>query len=217
MTDNNYTHLLMVLDRSGSMQSIVNDANGGVERLLKEQSEQPGKIVVDIVTFDTLIDWPYEGVAPGDVKGPLIVPRGGTALNDAIGVGVVKLGEYLEALPEDKRPGTVIVAIVTDGEENSSREYTHAMVKELVTQQTEQYGWQFVYLAANVDAFATGGSYGIAKGSTMNVAASGIGTQNAYASMSNKMSGLRTNASRGATGQSIMFDDQDREAAMEED
>lgn len=216
MTDQNYTHLLMVLDRSGSMQSIVNDANGGVMTLLKEQGEQPGRIVVDIVTFDTVIEWPYKGVQPGDVVPPVIIPRGGTALNDAIGIGVVKLGEELAAMPEDERPGTVIVAVVTDGEENSSREYTHEMVKELVTKQTDQFGWQFVYLAANVDAFETGGSYGFAKGSTMSVAGSGIGTQNAYASMSGKMSATRGSASRGERT-AVTFDEKDREAAMEDD
>lgn len=216
MTDSNYTHVLFILDRSGSMDSIVNDANGGVETLLKEQAEQPGKIAVDVVTFDTLLDWPYENVHPSKVKGPLIVPRGGTALNDAIGVGVVKLGEYLAALPEEKRPGAVIVVIVTDGEENSSREYTHAMVKELVTKQTNEFGWNFVYLAANVDAFATGAGYGISKGSTMNFAPSAAGVTNSYAATSRNISGLRTSMSAGITGQTITFDDTDRDEAMEE-
>ncbi len=97
-------------------------------------------------------------------------PLGGTALNDAIGHMIVRLGNKFKTMPEDKRPAHVIVVIATDGAENSSREYTHAAVKQMVEEQTEKWQWTFVYLAANVDAFATGGAYGFAKGSTISVA-----------------------------------------------
>lgn len=216
MTDNNYTHLMMVVDRSGSMDRIVDDMNGGIKNLLEEQAKEPGKIVVDIVTFDTVIEHPYQGVAPGDVQGPIIVPRGGTALHDATGFAIVELGERLAKMPEDERPGLVTVVIVTDGEENSSREYTAAQVKALVERQQNEWGWQFIFLAANIDAFAAAGSYGVSKGSTMNFAASSAGTQNVYESVGRTVTGLRANASRGVTGQSVSFSDEDREAAMEE-
>lgn len=215
MTDKNYTHLLLIADRSGSMSLIEKDMNGGIETLLAEQAKEPGKIVVDIVTFDTVIEHAYKGVAPGDVKGPVIVPRGSTALNDATGFGITELGERLAKMPEDERPGLVMVVIVTDGEENSSREYTKDQVKALVERQTNEYGWQFVFLAANIDAFAAAGGYGIAKGSTMNFAPSAAGTQSMYANTSRKMSASRVATASGVDN-TLMYDDQDREEAMEQ-
>jgi uncharacterized protein YegL len=215
VTDKNYTHLLLIADRSGSMYSIVDDMNGGIKTLLEEQAKEPGKIVVDIVTFDTIIEHAYKGVAPGDVQGPVINPRGSTALNDATGFAITELGERLAKMPEDERPGLVLVVIVTDGEENASREYTTDQVKALVERQTSEYGWQFVFLAANIDAFAAAGAYGIAKGSTMNFAPSSAGMSSMYTNTSRKMS-----ASRSATANSVdnrlTYDDQDREEAMEQ-
>jgi uncharacterized protein YegL len=216
MTDNNYTHLALVVDRSGSMSTIAKDMNGGIRQLLADQAKEPGVCVVDITTFDTEIEHPYENVRPDDVKSDIIVPRGGTALNDAVGYTINELGERFSKMEEGDRPGLVIVVVVTDGEENSSREYTHDQIKELVERQTNEWGWQFVYLAANVDAFATGGSYGFAKGSTIAYAASGAGTQNVYAATSSNVSGLRANMSRGVRGATIEFSDEDREEAMEQ-
>lgn len=215
MTDQNYTHLMMVVDRSGSMSLIEKDMNGGIKTLLEEQAKEPGKIVVDIVTFDTVIEHPYQGVAPGDVKGPVIIPRGGTALNDATGYSIVELGERLAKMPEEERPGLVMVVIVTDGEENSSREYTKDQVKALVKRQTDEWGWHFIYLAANVDAFETGAQYGYAKGSTMNFAPSSAGVANTYAVAGSTVSNLRANNSRGVHS-NIEFTEQDRDSAMEE-
>ena len=89
-----------------------------------------------------------------------LIPRGSTALYDAVGQSVVHFGELLEAMDEDARPGTVQVIVVTDGEENSSKEFSAAEVKRLVTQQTETYSWGFVFLGANQDAVLTGATLG---------------------------------------------------------
>jgi hypothetical protein len=206
MTDKDYTHICMVVDRSGSMHSIATDMDGAIKALLAEQAKEPGYILVDIVTFDTEVEFPYTDVRPDDVKAELIHPRGSTALNDAVGKSIVALGEKLAKKPEDERPGTVIVVIVTDGMENASREYTLARVNELVRQQTDEWGWHFMYLAANVDAFATGAGYGFSKGQTISYEATAGSTQSVVGSASRSMSATRS-------GLDADFTDEEREAA----
>jgi hypothetical protein len=194
MVNQNYTHLALIVDRSGSMESIAVDMEGGIRSLLKEQAELPGELHVDITTFDNTIETPWIDVRADEVKGQIISPRGSTALNDAIGITVANLGEKLAELAEEERPGHVIVVVVTDGEENSSREYTAQQVKDLIVVQTVEYGWDFLYLAANVDAFATGAGYGFATGSSRGYDASSAGTagmtQSASASILRTRSGL---------------------------
>lgn len=184
MTNPDYTHLALIADRSGSMSSIADDMNGGIHQLLVDQAQLPGELTVDITVFDTLIEDLYLGVGADDVKEDLIVPRGGTALNDAIGVTCTKLGARLAAMQEEKRPGKVIVVIVTDGQENSSHEWTVAAVKKLVTKQQKDFSWEFLFLGANIDSFAVGGGYGVPQGSTLNWSASGEGVFAASAAVS---------------------------------
>lgn len=215
MTDKDYTHIAMIVDRSGSMDKIAKDMNGGIKQFLADQAKEPGYCVVDITTFDTLVEHPYEAVRPDDVKGDIIVPRGGTALNDAVGMTIVTLGERFDGMDEEDKPGLVVVVVVTDGEENSSKEYTHAQVKALVERQTNEWGWHFIFLAANIDAFETGAQYGYAKGSTMNFAPSSAGVANTYAVAGSTVSGLRANNSRGVQS-TIEFTDEERDQAMEE-
>ena len=152
MTNQDYTHLALIVDRSGSMQTIASDVNGAIKKLLEEQAQEPGTIKVDVATFDSIVEFVCTDVAPADVPEDLVNPRGMTALNDAIGQMINRLGNKFKTTPEDKRPAHVIVVIATDGLENSSREYTAQQVKEMVKEQTEKWQWTFIYLAANVDA-----------------------------------------------------------------
>uniref|UniRef100_A0AAU7J839 DNA ligase n=2 Tax=unclassified bacterial viruses TaxID=12333 RepID=A0AAU7J839_9VIRU len=184
MTDPNLTLLAVIADRSGSMSAIASDMNGGIRALLADQAGLPGALVVDIWTFDSVVDHPFDWVRPDDVKADIILPRGSTALNDAVGTAIVSIGERLSAMDEGDRPGKVLVLVVTDGAENASKEYTLDQVRELVKRQTSDYGWEFLYLAANVDAFATGGNYGFARGQTMSYSADHVGTQNVVAAAS---------------------------------
>jgi uncharacterized protein YegL len=206
MTNANYTHLALIVDRSGSMMQIASDMEGGIHSLLSDQANQPGELHVDIVTFDTQVETPYTDARADEIKGQLIVPRGSTALNDAVGSTIVRLGEKLAALAEDDRPGTVVVVVVTDGMENSSSEYTTAQVKEMVERQTSEFGWRFVYLAANVDAFATGGTYGFAQSGTMQ-----------YTANSGGVAGMTASASasilRSRMGQAADFTEEERRMA----
>lgn len=145
MTDPNYTALLIVLDRSGSMSPIRDDMVGGLEHMLADQAAHPGMLTVDLITFDTEIEHTHSFAAPSDVK-VLLEPRGGTALYDAVGLSINGFGAALTALPEHARPSVVQVIIVTDGFENSSHEYRLDTVRALIKQQTEKYGWEFVFL-----------------------------------------------------------------------
>jgi uncharacterized protein YegL len=163
MTDPTYTDITMVLDRSGSMQSIKDDTIGGFDAFISEQRRVPGRCTVSMVQFDNVYEEVYTGRDLADVPSLTLVPRGSTAMLDAIGRAVNATGARLAAMPEDARPGTVIVGIMTDGLENASREFTYAMVKAMIEQQEHVYGWTFMYMGANQDAIEVGASLGVAR------------------------------------------------------
>ena len=141
MTNADLMHLYFLLDRSGSMQSIREDTIGGFDAFIAEQRTQPGDCRVTLAQFDDRYDVVYVDLPVAEVPGLQLQPRGTTALLDAIGRLVTDAGERLAALPEADRPGTVIVGIMTDGHENSSKEWSHAAVKSLIQQQTQTYGF----------------------------------------------------------------------------
>lgn len=159
--DNNYTHITLVVDRSGSMASTRTDAEGGINQLIKDQATKEGKCTFTLVQFDSLYDVVYDFKPINEVNEYSLVPRGSTALLDAVGKAIVTTGEKLAALPENERPALVMVVIVTDGEENSSREYNRQKIKDLITQQQDVYKWQFTFLGADQSAFAEAASMGM--------------------------------------------------------
>ena len=161
MTRADLTHLYFLLDRSGSMQSIKSDTEGGFAAFIDEQRKEPGECRVTLAQFDDTYEVVYAG-RPLSAVPPLdLQPRGTTALLDAMGRLITSAGDELAALPEDERPGTVIVAIMTDGLENASREWTHPAIKALVEQQSRDYSWQFQYMGADQDAIEVGTSLGV--------------------------------------------------------
>lgn len=161
MTRADLTHLYFLLDRSGSMQSIKTDTEGGFAAFVDEQRKTAGECRVTLAQFDNEYDVVYSGKALADVPPLDLQPRGSTALLDAMGRLVTSAGAELVALPEDERPGTVIVAVMTDGYENASQEWTHPAIKALVEQQTKDYAWQFLYMGADQDAIEVGVSLGV--------------------------------------------------------
>ena len=196
MTDPNYTAMLLVIDRSGSMAGIRDDMVGGLTMMLAEQAVEPGRLTVDVVTFDTEIETQHSLAAPTDVTITL-EPRGATALFDAVGQSVTGFGRVLGALPEDARPETVQVVVVTDGEENSSREFSLDAVRALVTQQKEQYSWDFVFLGANQDAVLSGERLGFDADSSMTYVASADAVSSMSASMGRYVADVRGKSKRG--------------------
>jgi len=167
MTNTTLTHLYFLLDRSGSMQSIRSDTMGGFDAFIEEQRGLPGRCLVTLAQFDDGYDEVYTdrdlvAVPPLD-----LTPRGSTALLDALGRLITTAGERLAALPEADRPASVIVGVMTDGRENSSREWSHPRIKELIEQQTRDYAWQFLYLGADQDAIEEGARMGFAASKSM--------------------------------------------------
>ena len=182
------TEIIAIIDRSGSMESIRKDAIGGFNSFLEDQKTVPGEARMTLSIFDDRYDVLYTGKSLDEAE-PLtektFVPRGGTALRDAI-------GRTLNArIKEQGWADKVIVCILTDGGENQSREFTQEQIKTMITH-AESHGWSFVFLAANQDAFAVGAGYGIAAAGTMSFDSNAIGTQSAYASMSSMTRDLRT-------------------------
>lgn len=151
MADSNYTAMLVILDRSGSMSSIRTDMEDGVQQLLAHHAAQPGTASIDLVTFDSEIEHTHAFADPAKVTVEL-VPRGSTALYDAIGVSFAGFSAALAALPAHARPGTVLVTIVTDGYENASKEYTAHDIKRLIQTQRDEHDWDISFLGANQDA-----------------------------------------------------------------
>ncbi len=167
MTDASLTHLYFLLDRSGSMQSIKSDTEGGFAAFVEEQRKAAGSCRVTLAQFDDTYEVVYADRDVRDVPPLVLAPRHTTALLDAIGRLITDAGRRLAATPEDRRPGTVVVAIMTDGLENASREWTHAAVKALIEQQERDYAWQFLYLGADQDAIEVGRSIGVAAGNSL--------------------------------------------------
>lgn len=156
-----FTDITLVVDRSGSMEAIRQDAMGGVNRFILDQAEKPGEAVLTLVQFDTEYEFVHRATPIKSVPQYVLTPRGGTALLDAVGRAINETGERLAALPEAQRPGLVVFVVMTDGEENSSKEFSNSQIKDKISHQQDKYGWQFVFLGANQDAFAEAGAMGM--------------------------------------------------------
>lgn len=186
----NTCDIICIIDRSGSMESVKSDAIGGFNNLLAEQKALPGQAAMTVVLFDNRYEVLHERKPVADIP-PLDTdsyqPRGSTALLDAIGKALTTAKDYKPASKGHK----YIVAILTDGQENSSIEWTKASVKALTDDRTAA-GWTFIYLAANQDAFAEASAIGIPLQFTQNYAGNAAGTRAAYASVSSTISDLRS-------------------------
>ncbi|MFN9770810.1 MAG: VWA domain-containing protein [Planctomycetota bacterium] len=156
------TDITLVVDRSGSMETIREDAEGGVNTLIAEQAKQPGECLITLVQFDQEYEFVHRGIKASECPAYKLKPRAMTALLDAVGRAINETGERLAALPESQRPGLVVFVISTDGQENASHEFTREQVKRMIAHQQNAYKWQFTFLAANAEAFAEAGGMGIA-------------------------------------------------------
>jgi Mg-chelatase subunit ChlD len=168
------THIVVLLDRSGSMGDIKDDAIGGFNCFLKEQKAAGANATLTLVQFDTESTEVVHESTPilevPDLNHQTFQPRGGTPLLDALGQTIDSTGRALAAIPEANRPNKVVFVVITDGQENSSHRHTKASVKEKIDHQSDQYNWQFVFLGANQDAFDEAGAVGIAMPNAANFA-----------------------------------------------
>lgn len=161
MTRPGLSEIVIVLDRSGSMQSTRRDMEGAFDAFIAQQRDLPGRCEVTLVRFDNEVDQVYEGLPLAQVPPLDLEPRGSTALYDAIGYTIDAVSKRLDGTDEAARPERVLVVIITDGGENASRTYDRERVLARIGRKRTTDGWEFVYLGANQDAFAVGRSLGI--------------------------------------------------------
>lgn len=205
-----YTHISLVLDRSGSMSIVRDDTIGGFNRFLEEQQAVPGKATFTLVLFDSnSIEFKSVGA---DIKNipkltkETYVPGDYTPLYDAIGKTIDETGGLLKNLPESERPAKVVFVVMTDGQENASREFSLDRVRSMIERQKKNYAWEFVFLGANIDSYAVGGSLCVGASNTMNVGASGQSVNSAYVSTSSNLRAYRI-----GSADSMAFTKQDKE------
>jgi len=189
------TELVFIVDRSGSMSGLESDTIGGFNALLKEQQGVEGDAIVTTVLFDDKYELLHDRV---DIKGvkPLTCKdytvRGSTALLDAIGKTINKVRSAQKGTAEEYRAEKVMFVIITDGHENASCEYTSGWIKWRVERQKLKYGWEFIFVGANMDAIAEAAKIGISSDRAANYNADSIGTWNAWRLVSTASTGYRT-------------------------
>lgn len=192
----NYTEIVFILDRSGSMQGLEADTIGGFNAVLKKNKEQEGEAVVSTVLFDDAVDVicdrkNIKNVEPITAREYYV--RGCTALLDAVGGAIDHVTKVQKELPKHHRAKSVMFVITTDGLENASRTYTYKMVKKLIEKKRKK-GWEFIFMGANIDAAAEAARMGISADRAATYCADGIGTQAVYASMANATCSVRAGA-----------------------
>ncbi len=189
------TDITLVVDRSGSMQDIQADAQGGVNAFVEQQAQQPGEAYLTLVQFDTEYEFVHQGIPIREVPEYQLVPRGMTALLDAVGRAINETGARLAAMDEQDRPGLVVFVIMTDGLENSSREFTRNEIRRMIQDQQDKYSWHFTFLGADQDAFAEAHQMGMADHAAANFAKSKVAM--AWGGTASKVSRMRGHTKQG--------------------
>lgn len=210
MTNPAYRHIIMIVDRSGSMQSCRAATEEGINGLFAGQAAEAGWGTASLYQFDTEHEVVFEHLALADVPAYSLVPHGGTALLDAIGFAFRREGAWLAGLPEDERPGTVEAVIATDGFENSSRTFKRGQIEAMIREQQEVYSWKILFLGANMDAVKVAAAYGIPAEHAMTFVPSARGVAGSYSSVAKAMA-------RGRRGEGYGFTAQERAEAASED
>ena len=194
---NNITELVFILDRSGSMAGLESDTIGGFNAMIEKQKKQDGGCYVSTILFDDVSEVLHDRVKLGDIPKMTdkdYTVRGCTALIDAIGGAIHHIGNiHKYARPEDVPEHTMFV-ITTDGQENASHRYTSEQVKKMIERQKEKYGWEFLFIGANIDAVETAARYGISRDRSVNYNADGEGTHILYESVAKAVCNVRASA-----------------------
>lgn len=193
------TEVVFILDRSGSMSGLEADTIGGFNSMIEKQKREDGEAYISAVLFDGQTEVLYDRV-PVDRVEPMndrqYYVRGCTALLDALGGAIHHIANvHKYARPEDIPEKTLFI-ITTDGMENSSRRYTYGRVKDMVEHEKEKYGWEFLFLGANIDAIDVAGRFGIGADRALNYECDSIGTALNYQVLSDTISAVRRSESR---------------------
>jgi uncharacterized protein YegL len=189
------TELVFILDKSGSMAGLEADTIGGYNAMLKKQQKAEGEAIVTTVLFDHNYELLHDRI---NVKGISPITEddyevgGTTALLDAIGFTLQKIINVQRKTTENERAEKVLFVITTDGMENASREYTTEKIKEMIEHQRDKYGWEFMFLGANIDAVSTAAEFGIEEDFAVEYHADHIGTQLNYEAVSEAVTNIRS-------------------------
>ncbi len=197
----NATELVFILDRSGSMQGLEADTIGGFNAMLEKQRRLPGEVIVSTVLFDSTCEVLHDRVDVRRVR-PMTERdysvRGCTALLDAIGGAIHHIGSVHKYARAEDVPEHTMFVITTDGMENASRQYTSQRVKQMIERQKARYGWEFLFLGANIDAVETARHFGICEDRAVNYCADSAGTRLNYDVLSDTIRDFRACAPLGA-------------------
>ncbi|MFI3253580.1 MAG: vWA domain-containing protein [Eubacteriales bacterium] len=193
--NNNLTELVFVIDKSGSMEGLEKDTIGGFNAMLKEQQAEVGEAYVTTVLFSSNYTLLHDRI---NIKGvePLTENDyqvgGGTALLDAVGMAMHKIRKVQKQTAAEYQADNVLFVIITDGEENSSRQYTAERVKKRIARQQEKYGWKFMFFGANMDAVQEAENIGIDAKLAISYSADSVGTASSFNQMSQVSSAVRS-------------------------
>jgi len=164
-----YCELVMIIDRSGSMAGKEQDVEGGFKTFVSEQKKLPGDASLTLVHFDDQYETLLSQVSINEnIPDYVLIPRGMTALLDAIGKTIANVGERLSQMAEAERPDKVLFIIMTDGMENASKEYSIARIKEMIEHQKNIYKWEFIFMGADIDAISVANNMGISSQNAVN-------------------------------------------------
>ena len=191
----NLTELVFILDRSGSMDGLEDDTIGGFNAMLEKQKKEEGKAFVSTILFDDKTEVLHDRL-PLDKVRPITEEeyyvRGCTALLDAVGGAIHHIGNIHKYARREGRPGRTLFVITTDGMENASRRYTAPQVRRMIERQKARYGWEFLFLGANIDAVETAGQLGIGADRAVNFHCDSRGTRLNYATVCQAVSAVRS-------------------------
>ena len=190
----NLTEIVFILDRSGSMAGLEEDTIGGFNAMIEKQKCEPGEAYVSTVLFDNYTEVIHDRVDIQKIQ-PMTrkdyYVRGCTALLDAVGKSIHHIGNVHKYAREEDRPEKTVFVITTDGMENASREYSYDRVRRMIEHQKEKYGWEFLFLGANIDAAKEAARFGIAEDRAANYHADSMGTAVIYEAVSEAVCNVR--------------------------
>lgn len=188
------TELVFILDRSGSMCGLEEDTIGGFNSLINQQKKEEGEALISTVLFNDRTEVLYDRISLNHIQlmnDTQYCVRGCTALLDALGEAIHHIGNIHKYAREEDRPEKTIFIITTDGMENASRRYNYEKVKEMVEHQRNKYGWEFLFLGANMDAISVSQKFGVQAGRAVNYECDSEGTQLNYEVLSKAVSRVR--------------------------
>lgn len=190
----NLTEIVFILDRSGSMAGLEDDTIGGFNAMIEKQKNEEGDAFVSTILFDNYIEVIHDRVDIRKVR-PMTrrdyYVRGCTALLDAVGRTIRHIGNVHKYAREEDRPEKTLFVITTDGMENASREYSYERVRRMIEHEKEKYGWEFIFLGANIDAAREAARFGITEDRAVNYHADSVGTAVIYEAVSEAVCNVR--------------------------